>query len=415
MALSDGTSVNHIPIQMAKSISTPGILSHGHASLMQKSLSNPNKSLHPGNSPSVQPVNSSASLDTNGMPAALSSPGISSGQDTSSKLVDNSSAIAYTNRTQELARLKVEHYKLKQIGKDSEANIVRGKDRVYTVRAALDKLDLTKHDQKSAVPVAQQWLLKTISAINNEESYAGFTRDGNLSKEFCLLVEESKSIRIDRLTEVHLVIRVIFAIAWTIRTVSLLHCHPSYEELTTVVQIGEIYEVHDFKALQPIYNVLHRMEAWKLKAEKCMQKSVGKKGDIGRLQLLLKEYAKLPLTWSWVTTLVNYIASLSSSGENSPKPSTLTDEKKKMPEKKRKSMNSISKASRTAVKRSKSDSNLTGARTEKKRGVKKSGDSSSKKSKSGTSSSKAIALNKSPMEHATGSKLPSTPHMDQKN
>ncbi|EQC41255.1 hypothetical protein SDRG_01230 [Saprolegnia diclina VS20] len=210
------------------------------------------------------------------------------------------SASGTTPQEIELTRFKMEHYKLKQLAAEAEVTLEKGKERAVAARGGIETL-ISNRDV--LLPQAQAWwrmaCAHLASLVTEKEAF-----DLKQLRVVASMCEPYKAT----FTSVALMQKVLVTIPWTVEAVSLLHGHPkpAYEGLDRVLSESS----HDPKALSALRGVLTRMDAWVSKTKKIVAKLVntGKKLENAKIQVVLNEYMKLPLTCPWGARLQSFMA-----------------------------------------------------------------------------------------------------------
>ncbi|EQC28338.1 hypothetical protein SDRG_13886 [Saprolegnia diclina VS20] len=192
----------------------------------------------------------------------------------------------------------MEHYKLKQLAAEAEMTLEKGKERAVAARGGIETL-ISNRD----VLLPQAWwrmvCAHLASPITEKEAF-----DLKQLRVVASMCEPYKAT----FTSVALMQNALVAIPWTVEAVSLLHGHPkpAYEGLDRVLSESS----HDPNALSALRGVLTRMDAWVSKTKKFAAKleNTGKKLENAKIQVVLNEYMKLPLTCPWGARLQSFMA-----------------------------------------------------------------------------------------------------------
>ncbi|ETV91862.1 hypothetical protein, variant [Aphanomyces invadans] len=211
-------------------------------------------------------------------------------------------ATASSSQEIELTRFKMEHFKLKQMVVEADAALTQAKERLRLARAAVDNLVTTRDVWR---PKAQHWW-QQVQFVLTQLVVDKKAFDLRLLKQWAVECEAF----CDAFPAVQGMKKVLHAIPWTIDVFALLHGtpKPSYEALENVLRENK---VHDAKVLLPLRGVLQRTDQWKARTQKTVAKLLSaKKVDVAKIQAVVNEYLKMPLTCSWGRKLEDLVVAL---------------------------------------------------------------------------------------------------------
>jgi hypothetical protein len=269
-------------------------------------------------------------------------------------IASSSSSLASLSSAQdvELARFKMEHYKLKTRASEAAIELEKCRERVIVARAAVETLILNRN---TILPRAREWwwgayalLAQLISEQLqpqtqeqkdearplhvtqhdiHQEVLSAFAKHAALSHDF-------KATTLTFASSASLMEKLLLAIPWTIETVALLHSasKPSYESLEALLNQSP-YKEHK-KELASLRHVLIRMDAWTAKSKKSIAKwhkqftllpvTTTATNSQSKLDTVLNEYMKLPLTCTWGKKLEQFKLALETAVAAVPSSSPLS-------------------------------------------------------------------------------------------
>ncbi|OQS03693.1 ATPase [Thraustotheca clavata] len=202
----------------------------------------------------------------------------------------------------EITRFKMEHYKLKQLAAEAELTLARGKERAAVARSAVETLI---SNREVLLPQAQAWwrmaCAHIVQFITEKEKFD--------LKQLKIVATMCEPFKLTFASVVHMQ-KVLVTIPWTVEAVSMLQGRPkpTYEGLERLLNES----MHDTKALAALRSVVGRMDTWISRSKKSVTKflSASKKYDTNKVQAILNEYMKLPLTCPWGSKLHDFVAEL---------------------------------------------------------------------------------------------------------
>ncbi|ETV68791.1 hypothetical protein, variant [Aphanomyces astaci] len=253
------------------------------------------------NASTASPLHLLLAKPTSSMQASPAAPSSQAGSEettaaapgpTNSAATPASSYSTVSSQEIELTRFKMEHYKLKQMAVEAEAALTQSKDRLRLARAAVDSLVTTRDVWR---PKAQHWwqqvqfVLAQLVVDKKAFDLRLLAQWAAECEAFC-----------DAFPAVLAMKKVLHAIPWTIDVFTLLHGtpKPAYEALEAV--LAQTNQVHEPKVLLPLRGVLQRTDQWKARTQKSVVKLLAaKKVETAKIQHVLNEYLKMPVTCAW--------------------------------------------------------------------------------------------------------------------
>jgi hypothetical protein len=217
-----------------------------------------------------------------------------------------------------LSQLHQEYAEIQAQRDELQEGVKTSVDRCKSAHDALTELEMSYQKRQNLLPLGKLWIRKAIATINAFSNlYQIKSKLNDCGNDLVLLPEYQECIieaelkRLDALEEVNTMLSLLRSICWTLLVVSLLQKRPSREQLINAISFALEKGLFDAKTLLPLRNVVSRIDIWIGRAQKCVAKTSGTPSSkVARLQLLMNEYSKLPLTCAFSKSFDHYLKSL---------------------------------------------------------------------------------------------------------
>ncbi|CAI5743471.1 unnamed protein product [Hyaloperonospora brassicae] len=216
---------------------------------------------------------------------------------------------------QQLAKMKKEHIEASKQVLELQSSLRLSRERLSNAQKALREISDVFHARHRMLSHAQAWvqqaglLLNTTALISRANVvFAKFIPreyESALKAMTCASFDpatsstsESVPMSIDKLFPgVDIFARLLRAVPWSLVVVSRLQQRPSRDEISDAISYATEYGLWEDKTiLMVLRSLIGRVDAWVSRAHKCMMKTGTKTQQLSRLNVLMNEYSKLPLT-----------------------------------------------------------------------------------------------------------------------